>query len=243
MPRIRAALAVAVLTIAAISTLAAGARAQDATRPVWTTPDRFWFRVSVAGGNEWWGVDARNGVRERLFDHRRLAVELSAQSKRDLTALALPFVEPGVAFVVKYDGVQAALEDGLAIEFMLSGDRWRCELNGEWDWGRTPPSDYYCSVLEESPRFIRVPRAQSSSPDDKWEAFIRNDNVGIRQSTGAIQMLSTDGSPAAPYHIGSVRWSVDSRTLSAYRVDADVWRNPTPGIVKAMITRQEWTVR
>jgi hypothetical protein len=231
--------ALVVVLVAAI----AGAGAQETTAPVWSTPDRFWFRVPVPGGNEWWTVDARTGARERLFDHRRLALELGEQSKRTYSALTLPFADPASGFIVKYDGSNAALQEGaLAIEFSLADERWRCELQGEWDWQRTPPGDYSCASTEEpaTPAPGAVP---VRSPDGKWEALIQNNNVAVRQSGGAVRMLSADGTPAAPYHLGSLRWSGDSRRLAGHRVHSDAWRSPaSAGSVKTLIGTQEWVV-
>jgi hypothetical protein len=239
-----------VLTIA-LSAIAAASQAPQTTSPIWSTPDTFWFRVSVPGGpdaaggrggNEWWSVDAKHGVRERLFDHRRLAIELSAKAKQEYGPLTLPFAEPDAQFVVKYDGVQAALEQGLAIEFNIGDEHWRCELHGEWDWARTPPSDYYCEEKDEAqpvvPSSDRVP-----SPDGKWEAIVQSNNVGVRSAGGAVRMLSTDGTADNSYHLGSLLWSDDSRSLSGYRVSQDVWRAPhVAGNVKTSISRREWTV-
>ena len=231
--------AFALALVAALS--AAGA--QETTTPVWSAPDRFWFRVAVPEGNEWWTVDARHGARERLFDHRRLAIELSEQSKRTYTSLTLPFADPASGFVVKYDGSNAALQEGaLAIEFSLDDERWRCELQGEWDWGRNPPSDYYCAAIE-GPAAPAAGAGPVRSPDAKWEALISSNNVAVRPSGGAVRLLSTDGTPAAPYHLGSLRWSGDSRTLRGYRVHSDAWRSaPTAGNIKALVSVHDWTV-
>jgi hypothetical protein len=230
------------ITSVTMTTLAMNAVPQDVTSPVWATPENFWFRVIVPGGYEWWSVDARHGVRERLFDHRRLAIELSAKAGTEYGPASLPFAEADANFVVKYDGVQAALEQGLAIEFDLSGDHWRCELHGEWDWGRTPPSDYYCAKKDDADAVGPLVN-RSVSPNGQWEAVVQKDNVGVRQPGGTVRMLSTDGTPAAPYHLGSIEWSADSRVVSAYRVSQDAWRSaPTPGNVKAFVTRQEWTI-
>ena len=239
MPLARPALIVLVITLTANG---AASQAPQTTSPIWSTSDTFWFRVPVPGGNEWWSVDAKHGARDRLFDHRRLAIELSAQTKVEYGPLTLPFAEPDARFVVLYDGVQAALEHGLAIEFNLADKHWRCELHGEWDWARTPPSDYYCAEKEEAapvtPSIDRV-----ASPDGKWEAFIQGHNVGVRPTGGAVRMLSTDGTADSPYHSGSISWSTDSHMLSAYRVSQDVWRAPlSAGSVRTSITRQEWTV-
>ena len=230
---------VAAVALAAVS---AGVRAQEPTAPVWPTPDRFWFRVAEPGGHEWWTVDAPHGNRERLFDHRRLAVELSAQSKREFTALTLRFASNDAAFAVKYDGTNAALQEGaLAIEFSLENERWRCELQGEWDWGRTPPSDYYCAELD---KWTQPPAASTAvrSPDGKWEALVENNNVGVRPVGDTLRMLSTDGSAAAPYHLGSLRWSADGRSLGGYRVHSDSWRTPAAGSVRNLVVKRDWVV-
>jgi hypothetical protein len=227
----------------AVSLISIAVASQSQTpSPIWSSPDTFWFRVSVPGGNEWWSVDAKHVVRERLFDHRRLAIELNAQAKQEYDPLTLPFAEPGAQFVVKYDGVQAALEQGLAIEFNIGGEHWRCELHGEWDWARTPPSDYYCAKKDEAAAVAPL-SDRVLSPDGKWEAIVQGNNVGVRTVGGTVRMLATDGTLDAPYHLGSISWSDDSRTLSAYRVHQDVWRAPiTAGSVRSSITRREWTV-
>ena len=227
--------------VAALVAALSSAGAQDTTTPVWSTPDRFWFRVAVPGGNEWWTVDARHGARERLFDHGRLAVELSEQLKRPYTPLTLPFADPASGFTVKYDGSNAALQEGaLAIEFSIDDERWRCDLQGEWDWGRK--SDYSCAAVEgdASPALDAAP---VRSPDGKWEALVNNSNVAVRTAGGTVRMLSADGTPAAPYHLGSLRWSRDSRMLTAHRVHSDAWRSPpSAGSVKALIVTKEWAV-
>jgi hypothetical protein len=232
------------LSTLALFTSVALAQSASSTAPVWPTPDHFWFRTTVPGGFEWWHVDARHGLRERLFDHNRLAIELNQKSGGSYSARTLPFADPGAGFVVKYDGSNAALQEGaLAIEFTLADDRWRCELQGEWDWGRTPPSDYYCEpegATGGGPRPVDVP---VRSPDGKWEASVADYNVTVRAVGGAARPLSTDGSATAPYEPGSIRWSSDSRTVGAYRVEAEVWKSaPGAGGVAARISKQEWRV-
>ncbi|HEY1173713.1 MAG TPA: DPP IV N-terminal domain-containing protein [Verrucomicrobiae bacterium] len=55
------------------------------------------------------------------------------------------------------------------------------------------------------------------SPDGKWIAFIKNDNVWLREkNTGAESVLSTDGTGEDRYD-GSLHWSPDSQKLIAIR--------------------------
>jgi hypothetical protein len=215
----------------------------------WAKPDHFWYRKSVQGGNIWVNVDARHGVKEPLFDHQRLAIELSLRTGSEYTPLTLPFADPAAEFAVKYDGSNAYIQEGaMAIEFILDGYFWRCELQVKWDWNKVPPTDYEClprRPMQSGSRPRPNAGAPVASPDGKWEARIANHNVVVRPAGGsqADRPLSTDGTAAQPYDLGSIRWSRDSKTLSAYRVSPDVWQSDSvSGSVKALVVRTEWTV-
>ena len=56
------------------------------------TANRFWYRKSVKGGNEFVLVDAETLVKKPAFDHEKLAASLSSASGEKFTALTLPFV-------------------------------------------------------------------------------------------------------------------------------------------------------
>jgi hypothetical protein len=244
---------VPVRSLAAICVLAflQGASSKDSVPLTWDKPDHFWYRKSVTGGNQWLQVDALHGVREPHFDHRRLAVELNLKSGFAFTALTLPFADPAAEFVVVHDGSNAPIEGAMAIEFLLDGHHWRCDLQAEWDWGKEPPTDYECQKGEaRGPRLLPggdvvlpIFLPPIFSPDGKWEAFVQNHNVVIRPAGSATDAkpLSTDGSAAQPYDRWSLRWSRDSKTLSAYRVSPEVWRSESlTGSVKDLVSRHEF---
>jgi hypothetical protein len=219
-----------------------------ASDPVWAKPDLFWYRIPVDGGSLWVKVDAQHGVKEPLFDHQRLAIELTIRTGIEYSPLALPFADPAAQFVVKYDGSNAYIQEGaMAVEFVHNAQLWRCDLQIKWDWNRVPPTDYEC--LPRRPALRRAAadttRAQTArSPDGRWEALIVDHNVAIRPAGGGKpRALSTDGTAAAAYQAGSIRWSADSQILSAYRVSAEVWNSPAVnGNVKKLVTRGEWKV-
>jgi hypothetical protein len=219
--------------------------AQDSA-PVWAKSDAFWYRTTVNGSDVWVTVDAEHGVRQPLFDHQRLAIELSQKTGIEFTAATLPFANPATRFVVKYDGSSVPVAHGLlAIEFVLDNAAWRCELEAEWDWARTPPSDYECSKQDGPvlPAPAEAGPGGVASPDGKWEAYVQNDNVMVRAAGVTAAALSKDGTPTRAYHAGSISWSADSRTVSAYRVDAAIWRsNAVSGTVKTLITKATWTI-
>lgn len=200
------------------------------TPPVWTKPHQFWFVRSVPGGHMWLNVDAQHGVKEPLFDHQRLAVELTIRTGVEYQPLTLPFRDPAVEFVVKYDGSNAYIQEGaMAIEFILDGQSWRCDLQTKWNWNKVPPTDYEC--LSRGPAAAQRPAtplaaAAVVSPDGRWEAFVQDHNVHIRpagSTAGKPNALSKDGTATNAYQPGSLRWSADSSKLSACRVHADVW--------------------
>lgn len=220
---------------------------QETTQPVWAKPDHFWFRKAVPGGHVWLTVDAVHGVKEPLFDHQRLAIELGVRGAGEFEPLGLPFVDSTADFVVKYDGSNAYIQEGaLAIEFNLNDRFWRCDLQIKWNWNLVPPTDYQCL-----PQRAATPSQQRAgapapvpSPDGKWIALVQNHNVAVRPAAGGEpRLLSSDGTSVESYQHGSLHWSTDSLVLSAYRVHSDVWISPAlGGNVKAQIHRGQWPV-
>jgi hypothetical protein len=222
--------------------------APDPVALVWAKPDHFWYRKAVTGGHVWLNVDAAHAVREPLFDHQRLAIELNLRSGSEFTPLTLPFADPASRFVVKYDGSNAYIQEGaMAVEFVLDGQYWRCELQVKWDWNKVPPTDYEC--LPRRSASAAPPMAEAApvmrSPDGKWEALVQNDNVVVRTagSDGPGKPLSADGTSAFAYQPGSIRWSKDSQSVSAWRVDQRVWQsNSVTGTVKGLVAKGTWPV-
>lgn len=218
---------------------------------VWARPDQFWYRRSVPGGHLWLKVDAQHGVREPLFDHQRLAIELTIRTQVEYTPLTLPFADPAMQFVVKYDGSNAYIQEGaMAIEFIHGGQHWRCDLQIKWDWNRVPPTDYEC--LPRRPVVPGISDVKASidpaghvSPDGQWEAFIIDDNIAIRPAgaTGEPRVLTKDGTADFAWQRGSIHWAPDSRSFRAYRVGRRIWESESvSGNVKALVARGEWQV-
>ena len=174
--------------------------------------ERFWYRRSVKGGNEFVVVDAATQQKTPAFDHQRLAAALNAaiRPEKAYTPVTLPFTTFSFA------------EDQKAVEFSVADGRWRCAL-----------ADYACRRLEREGRGgrggglagpVRAPfdvnvAEPRKSPDGKLEALVRNYNVAIRESgSRKLTLLSTDGSEGGYYDLQSLEWSPDSTRIAVYKV-------------------------
>ena len=208
--------------------------------------NRFWYRVSTAGGSQVVVVDADSWSKQPAFDHARMAQALAGASGGQFTAVTLPVT--ALAFT----------EDGRSIEMDANNARWRCSL-----------ADYACTRVGQpnaggdvvgfgrggGPGGFGAGGPQQGtqateivSPDSTQAACIKNYNVAIRPFSRArpnagraggpgagraggpgggaptlcaddarAVILSTDGSEGDAYQLQSIAWSPDSRKLVAYR--------------------------
>jgi dipeptidyl aminopeptidase/acylaminoacyl peptidase len=178
--------------------------------------NRFVYRRSVSGGNEFLLVDAATGQKQPAFDHDRLAAELSRLRKASWTGRTLPFS------TFRFG------EQERTIEFQLDQTRIVCTLNDYRCTGNERPgAALQAGVLRGVSGPVRGPSQSIAdtprrSPDGTWEALISNYNVAIRRpdSPSSLMLLSQDGSEGNAYELSSVAWSPDSTKLAAYRVRA-----------------------
>lgn len=174
--------------------------------------DRFWYlRASETGKKEFVVVDAASGERSAAFDQRKLAEALAQATGKSVNPADLPFSR--LRFC----------RDQSCIEFEVDGTQW------VWDRAN--------SALRRAPEAL-LPH-EVASPDGKWAAFRKGENIWIRPTAGGDALpLTTDGVehygygglPGACLHwVTDVRkgkptrpqvmWSPDSRHLLTYRVD------------------------
>src|SRR3954466_12223164 len=105
------------------------------------------------------------GVRPAL-DHVRLAAALSRAAGSHFVHTALPF--ESVTFV----------DDEKAVRFDAAGEQ-----------GTGDPTTYECVPSQPE----AAPKDEARSPDGKWTAFVRNDNLFVREiATGAERQITTD---------------------------------------------------
>ncbi len=178
--------------------------------------DRFWYRRELRDGKQFLLVDPDQDTRDPAFDHDRLAAGLTqAVADTQYVGTDLPFDE--FEFV----------EEETAVRFEVDGAEFVCDL-----------TDYACEKREpeEEPGDRQL---EVESPDGKWVAFLKNQNIFVRSlENGEVIQLSDDGVegydyiarlpgprqmvPEGAMHIElpvAATWSPDSRKIVSYRID------------------------
>lgn len=178
--------------------------------PTWIDSSRFWYRVSVRGGNEFRVVDTRTLEKRPAFDHARLAAGLGAATKKAYTAITLPF------------NTFAFTDSARFVEVTADSVRWRCGL-ADYSCTRAPVRDQRQPPRQPGGGYYGAPppwdESPLMSPDSTREATIRNYNVFVRQvGATAWTQLSYDGVEADAYEWRTIVWSPDSKSIAAYRV-------------------------
>ena len=206
-------------------------------RPNFLDDGRFWYRNTLADGQEFVMVDPGERTRERAFNHERLARGISAVTGETVDPLNLPFT----TFQV--------VRNGGAIEFRVGDTGLTCELRA-----------YICEEAEVGVPPTPMGRTRSlqvTSPDGTRAAFIRDYNLWVRElATGLETQLTTDGVEDFGYATNNagwtkgdnpvLLWSPDSRKIATFQHDArgvgmmyltstkvghaelEAWRGPLP---------------
>ncbi len=176
--------------------------------PNWLDKDRFWYRVMTAQGSEFVLVDPARKTRTVAFDHARLAAALSAASGKTYEASKLPF--RSITFS----------PDAKAVAFAASGKSWKYNVvSGKINPETAAPAAATANAENEI-----------ESPDGKLAAFIKDDNLWVRDTkTNQLTQLTTDGAKDYGYATDNagwthsdkpvLSWSPDSRKIATFRQD------------------------
>ncbi|MBN1973333.1 MAG: prolyl oligopeptidase family serine peptidase [Sedimentisphaerales bacterium] len=189
---------------------------------------RFWYINNLRDNKtEFILVDAEKGSRQRAFDHDKLAASLSKMTQQQYSGDQLPFT------VIKFS------DDDKEVLFNISNTTYKCDLNSY----EISPSDIPLPATNQSQQdfggmrgmrgqrrgqgtgqnfnrgqYRRSTGAGLSSPDGKWNAFIRDNNVYIQNSENGPEIqLSTDGTEVNSYQ--RLEWAPDSQSIISWRVE------------------------
>jgi dipeptidyl aminopeptidase/acylaminoacyl peptidase len=200
---------------------------------------RFWYRNDLRGGaKEFVVVDAERGRRDEAFDHKKLALALSKAGGAEYQPDRLPFDE--IEFVEDAQAVRFKVGDttwkcdlgtytctkteaGSApsadkpSEDAGPAEEETAAPESLWPDGLEPLSEQAAPQQRGQRQGQGQPNRSPRSPDGKWTAFVKENNVFIRSPDDKETQLSQDGKPGLGY--GMLQWSPDSRTLVACRIE------------------------
>lgn len=183
--------------------LAQGKVFKQKVEPHWFAENKqFWYRNDLAdGAREFIRVDVEAGSRVSAFDHGKWATALGEASGQEVKASHLPI--DSLAFD----------EMGDIVRFKAFGKPWACDLREYKITEQEPPEP---ATQPEQERRNDKP-IEGRSPDGKWAAFFKDDNLFLRDAKTDEEIpLSDDGSGDDAYQ-GRVHWSPDSTKLIAMR--------------------------
>lgn len=165
----------------------------------------FWYVRQTEKGKEYVKVDAASKKRTALFDQQKMAAALTEKAGRAINAYNLP---------LQNCRLNISLD---TLRFQLDGKFWAYSIknNRLLDEGAIPPRGKERHWMEVDDEKEGRP---VTSPDGKWTAFIKNDNVCVREvATGKEKQLSQDGT-LSNYYSSYIQWSPDSKSVVSCRI-------------------------
>lgn len=165
----------------------------------------FWYVRQMEKGKEYVKVDAASKKRTALFDQQKMAAALTEKAGREINAYNLP---------LQNCRLNISLD---TLRFQLDGKFWAYSIknNRLLDEGAIPPRGKERHWMEVDDEKEGRP---VTSPDGKWTAFIKNDNVYVREvATGKEKQLSQDGT-LSNYYSSYIQWSPDSKSVVSCRI-------------------------
>ena len=167
--------------------------------------DFFWYVRNTPEGAEYVKVDADKQKRSALFDQKKLSAALEALTGKEISPMQLPIQRCQVT-----KGMDT-------LRFVYDNKRWSFDIrrNKLSEEGALPAPGRQRHWMEVDDEKGGSP---VSSPDGKYVAFIKNDNVYVRETaTGKEKQLSLDGT-LSNYYSSYIQWSPDSRYVAACRI-------------------------
>ena len=178
---------------------------------------RFWYAVETPEGTERYLVDPARNTRRLLVDRGLLSQGISAALDSVVESRRLTLADFELS------------KDEKLVSFTVGAKRLSCDVG-----------THKCSPVAAKPR---TDRGMRRSPDEKWDAFVRDNDIYIRQvgcTSGASceTRLTTDGSAEWAYGRAGTFQSISLRRTGEPRLPMVVW---SPDSKKMVVMR--WDVR
>jgi len=165
----------------------------------------FWYIRNTPEGRIYIITDADKKVRKELFDHKKLAEHLTRLSGDTVKANRI-FLE---------NLMVNPTQDTLRFAFKKNNWTYAIRKNSLKNEGAilTPPKRPHWMVVDEEKDAAPV-----TSPDGRYQAYIKNDNVYVKElATGKEKQLSTDGT-LSNYYSAYIKWSPDSKKVVSCKI-------------------------
>jgi Tol biopolymer transport system component len=188
---------------------------RSAVQANWLADDRMWYRVTTAEGSEFILADPATGTRVPAFDHAKLAAALSKATGTAYDGAHLPFQTIALS------------PDSQSVSVTVNGGHWKCDRQGNACQVDTNPP----AAPAGGGRGGRGGRGGgrggegrgggANSPDEKLSAFIRDNNLWVRESAGGKEtQLTTDGVKDFGYATDNAGWQTSDRAIVLWSPDS-----------------------
>lgn len=174
--------------------------------PHWVSGNKFWYVNEAGGKREYTLVDAESLKSAPLFNHKALAMALSSNTGSEVNPDDIN---------VEYLRGNAACD---SLWFNFAGKQWLYAAKGKGklvDHGAVPapdPQPHWMVVDEEKDA------APVVSPDGSRTAFVRDNNVWVRDNASHKEsQLTTDGT-LGNYYSSWIQWSPDGRMIAMNKI-------------------------
>jgi dipeptidyl-peptidase 4 len=179
----------------------------DPVRPTWIAGDRFWYRVTTPEGSEFVLIDPARGSREPAFDQAGVAASLSSLTNTKYDGNHLPFLRVDFS------------DDMRSVLFNVGSRRYTCDR-----LGRTCIASGNAEAGGGG-RGGRGRRGAASndviSPDKKKTAFLRDNNIWVRDvATAKETKITTDGVKDYGYATDNAGWTRSDRPILVWSPDS-----------------------
>lgn len=167
----------------------------------------FWYSVKTRKGNEYKMVNAENGSVTPVFDQEKLCAGLNLATKENKKPYSFDLRRLKIS------------NNGQELTFDYGTSSWKCDLTTY----KVEKTESIPTPRRTAPRYwsqadTETGTAMVNSPDKKWSAYIRENNVFVVDNNSKKETpMSFDGSPG-DYYSTRIIWSPDSKNLVVNKI-------------------------